>query len=484
MAYKWNAPESAPMKRALALLVTPALLLAGCASSGGDADPSSILGTDPAAEGAHVVIAIIDSGINAYHHGFRDDGPEAYAHPSSYIEGYPADAEPIRLTLDAADWESAVKADCEVWNALAPDTLYWIPGTRIIGLWLNAEWAANTVDCAAGERPLKGLDTLAPHGSGAAGRAAGANTSLCPGCKIVMTQMGQTTMAMQWVAQQPWIDLQSNSWAGFECHMVDRTDTLCTRGPRELARQAAEAQVTFAASGNGIRQPAEAGTIALGVGIPGWLRPVQGEPGILIVGGHDNGDALLWPGTMPHVVADVARTPSAAWQDLEGGIFNGTSGSTPFAAGAFARILLEARKLVGDTGTGLRDGNLVIAAPDATLPTSGPLADGILTRAEAERLLLATALARPAEDQPYDGETGCPRPSTDRQCIGIERTNSLLPWTMVPTALPAYYFVGYGQVGTASLESALAVLRGTEPLPERPNEDPFFGIDDAVRKGT
>lgn len=472
------------MSRALALLVTPALLLAGCATPGGSSDPLSTLGADPAAEDARVVVAIIDSGINAYHHGFRDEGPEAYAHPSSYVAGYPADAVAIHLTLDAADWESAIKADCEVWNALAPDTLYWIPGTRIIGLRLNAEWASHTVDCAAGERPLKGLDTLAPHGSGAAGRAAGANTSLCPDCKIVMTQMGQNTMAMAWAAQQPWIDLQSNSWAGFECHMVDRTDTLCTRGPRELARQAAEAQVTFAGSGNGIRQPTEAGTLALGVGIPGWLRPVQGEPGVIIVGGHDNGEAVLWPGTMPHVVADVARTPSAAWQDLEGGVFNGTSGSTPFAAGAFARIVLEARRLAGDAGTGLREGNLVVAAANATLPESGPLADGVLTRAEAERLLLATAVPRPAEDQPYDGETGCPRPSADRQCVGIERTNSLLPWSDVPAALPAYYFVGYGQVGTASLAGALAVLRGEAPPSERPVEDGFFGLDHAVRERT
>jgi hypothetical protein len=47
--------------------------------------------------------------------------------------------------------------------------------------------------------------------------------------------------------------------------------------------------------------------------------------------------------------------------------------------------------------------------------------------------------------------------------------------------VPAYYFIGYGQVGVRSLDAALAVLQGTAPQPERPVEDAFFHVDAQLR---
>jgi hypothetical protein len=293
-----------------------------------------------------------------------------------------------------------------------------------------------------------------------------------------MTQSGQNTFSMKWASEQRWIDLQSNSWVGFELDMLPGRET---RGPHSLAREATEKQVVFAASGNGMRQqldtPAGGVNPFLGLGIPPYLRPAQGQAGVIVVGGHDNGQAVLWPGTMPHVVGDVEDSPSVAWNGLEGGIFNGTSGSTPFAAGAFARIVLEARRMVADSGTGLRGGDLAVAGPNATLPKSGPLSDGRLSRVEVEHLFLHTATARPAEDQPYDGGVGCP----PVDCVSISRGNSVAPWATMPEEIPAYYFIGYGQVGTKSTELAFRVLRGETEAPARPVEDRIMALDTAIR---
>lgn len=432
----------------------------------------------PIVDSPQVVVAVVDSGINAYHHGFRDLSPLAIVHPSHYIDGYPAGAIALNLTLDAADWETGLLADCELWNNLEPKTLYWIPRTRIIGLWLDLGWEDETVDCAAGERPHKGVDVLAPHGSMAAGRAAGETTSLCPTCRIVATQMGQNTFAMDWASQQPWIDVQTNSWVGYEHNMVPGDDA---RGPRELAVAAAERQVAFAGSGNGVREYADTpeGTYggSFGIGIPSHLRPT-GVPGILVVGGHDNGQVILWPGTMPHVVADAEEHPSTDWNKLDGGVFNGTSGSTPFVAGSFAGMIFHARMMVGDLGAGLRDGNLVVAPAGGGLPAKGPLSDGLLSRAEAEAILLHTATPRPVEELPYDGEIDCP----PVDCVKLDRGNALGPWAIVPEGIPAYYYLGYGQVGVASQALAMQVLRGESELPERPTEDQVFGYDAEIRQ--
>ncbi|MGH2712051.1 MAG: hypothetical protein ACRDH9_12725, partial [Actinomycetota bacterium] len=49
-----------------------------------------------------VVIAAVDSGINAYHEDFRlpPDDDRVGVHPSEYIEGYPTDAPTLNLTFD------------------------------------------------------------------------------------------------------------------------------------------------------------------------------------------------------------------------------------------------------------------------------------------------------------------------------------------------------------------------------------------------
>src|SRR3954452_15696248 len=86
----------------------------------------ALSGTAHAADG---VVGLFDTGINPYHRTFRDTSPRAYRHPSTYLPGYPKDAQALQLSLDEPDFKKAVKKDCKTWKAIKPVQLYWIPRT-------------------------------------------------------------------------------------------------------------------------------------------------------------------------------------------------------------------------------------------------------------------------------------------------------------------------------------------------------------------
>lgn len=456
------------MKAVLASLVLVVAALAGCLAPQPTAavDAASVPGALPAGS-ARVVVADVDTGINPYHVEFRDDSPEAWMHPSTYLAGFPEDARELRLTLDAADYDAAVAADCAAWKAVEPGVLYWIPGTRIVGAITFEE---GKTDCAPKDKkyPARILDPQG-HGTMTASRAVGATYSLCPECKLVFVQ-GFDDASMLWAAEQPYVDLQTNSWGALP------TDYGAGGAQdRATVMKAAAMQPVFVAGGNGLL-----GFFGV-TGHPAYLDDVAGPRGIVMVGGHDGGRFTPWTMTMPHVVADANWHPAAESRSLDAGddrTGGGTSGATPFAASAFARMLLDARKAVGDAGTGVRNGSLVLAPEGAALPPEGPLADGALTVEEAKAAFYRSANPRPVRDGDRDGDTCSPEKSP-LGCTLYATTP--IEWGMIPDELPAYYFVGYGQVGELTLERTLAVVLGMEPMPERPTEDAFYGFDDEAR---
>lgn len=297
--------------------------------------------------------------------------------------------------------------------------------------------------------------------------------------ELFMPELAQRSL---WVAEQPWIDLQSNSWGHFP-HAYPLKP-----GERAQIQRAAALHPTFFAGGNGLYT-------SFGVtGHPAWPDNAAGVDGVITVGAHDNGKPTLWSVTLPHVVADGLAAPALAHESFdkmreEGA--GGTSGSTPFAAGAFAKMILEARRALGDRGTGVRGGDIVVAAPGAKLPPQGPLSDGRLSLEEAKLVYLHTANPRPVEEEEWDGEqySQVCDPLTGRAFQDPERgpvfctifLTAPLDFEDIPPGVPAYYFVGYGQVGEGTLQVAREVLLGRTPLPKRPVEDVFFGADSAVR---
>lgn len=421
------------------------------------------------------VVAVIDTGINPYHLEFRDDSPLALQHPSTYIDGYPTDIPALELTLDAGSYEEALEADCALWASVERGKLYWVPGTKIVGA---ASFQNASASCDSGT--LTGevhiLDN-GGHGTMTASRATAESYGACPECRVVAIEYtgsvnlinpaGSEDGPMDAIAlaaeHRDWIDLQSNSW-GPIAPVYDPTGLggLLAANPEFVAEveRVSALQPAFWASGNGAAFRGGA------LGHPTFLTP-HATPSAIMVGGHDSGYVQTWPGFPPHLVSDSCDSWAAHEDSIhESGdsVGGGTSGATPYAAGQAARILSDARALLGDTSTG-QSADGVMASGDPGAITSGPLADGQLTREEWQRILYTTATDRPVaqhEDGPTCGIGGAPYNEVP------------VRWSDVPAGFPEYLNIGYGAVDDPAWALTQQVLRGEADLPDRSTTDAYF----------
>ncbi len=409
------------------------------------------------------VIALLDTGINPYHDTFEWDSPRALRHPSTYIDGYPEDAKPLRLTLDEPNYDAAFRKDCEVWTSVEKGQLYWIPGTKIIGAlsfdiaFLGGRiWSERKPDCSDG-RSLDYLDIidLNGHGTMTASRAASNDYGGCRDCLIVSVQ-GFRKRSVRWMGDNAsWIDIESHSWKSVVplWEPTGATETMITSDPGVVraVEEAARKHPAFWASGNGLL------TRGGVLGHPTLADPMA-TPSVITVGGHDSGYINLWPGFPPHVVSDSCNSLAAKHMTTtESGpeVGSGTSSATPFAAGVAGRILLKARTILGDGSTGVGRG--VVAAGPARRVRSGPLADGRFTLGEWKAVVLKTASPRPGR-QREDGSV-C---STPRGFVLYDTTP--VKWKDVPEGYPEFLHIGYGATDNAATARAFRVLEGTAEL--------------------
>jgi hypothetical protein len=372
---------------------------------------------------------------------------------------------------------------------------------------------------------------------------AGEGTSLCPDCRILSVE-GVGSDVLRWVAERGWVDVQSNSWGALTPNPIqgvaeDVPETTIpvpeetvevpepARGPspvnnvstgpvtvngsdfQEDLEQAAQTHLTYFASGNGF-----AGFL----GLTPWPTHVQPtlQESIVWVGAHDNGKVAHWQGTPPHVVADGYRGLAADARETSGVDATPfaccTSASAPYAAGLGARIVQEARTIVGDTGTGPDDGVIVSGEPAQV--TVGPLADGNLTLDELRELVKHTAEPRPSEG-PHDGQLHWlgQDATENRGGTAVEAAQQSSPWgpsgnpycpgcvtlpfnwneipdgppgeapdvDEAPDEGPAYTVVGYGGATVENLETAIEVLRGNAQQPDRSDVDAYFTQQKPVR---
>ena len=430
---------------------------------------------------AKAVVALIDTGINPYSPAFRDSSKLAHKHPSKYIPGYPKDAEALRLSLDLP-YEDALKQDAEVWKTVRRGELYWIPGTRISAAISFGDGGTNCPAVSA--PPANALQTgcdehviLDDHGHGTmtASRAAGAPDSLAPTARIVAIE-GLGARSVEWAAEQGWIDVQSNSW-------VSLVPPPLPSGTTDAFASSSKSMLTLAASGNGtafLAGFAPTPTYALSTA----------PPGVVIVGGHDNGKMTLWAGAPPHIVADAYAGRTATRSDdpmKPDPIACCTSAASPYAAGGATAIVLEARRLLGDKTPGTKDGLVACGRP---LP-KGPLKDGMFTLDELKSVMFHTAQPHPGEGKD-DGDVhwaGDPRPpdrieygpGANPFCFGC--TTTPVPWQAIPAAGDATYpFLGYGGINESSVMLAVEVLAGKVPLPQRAGADAQYAADQALRE--
>lgn len=468
------------MRREIPIALALGLVLAGCAAP--DLSPGLATSGAAAPAGPVVVLAHLDTGINPYARAFRDDSPLAYAHPSTYLEGFPADAPALRLSLDEPDFRAAFEKDAAAWEGVERDTLYWIPGTRIVGA---ISFAPGGTNCPPADTPpftyLSGnceehvvLDDHG-HGTMTASRAAASEHSLCPTCRIVTIE-GPGAGAVRWAAEQGWIDVQTNSWLDF----VPPPASGAVDGVSTAFAYAAERMATFAASGNGA-------AYILGFAPTPTYALDTAAVGVILVGAHDNGKVAAWSGAPPHVVADGFGGYTALRDQIDPiephPLACCTSAAAPYAAGGGAALILEARRILGDTGVGLREDAIALGKPSA----DGPLDDGKLTLLELRLLLQRTADPRPKAG-PDDGLThwggrgAAPAPTDpagNPYCLGCWTTP--IDHAALPAGAPLYAHVGYGAVDVESATRAVAVLRGDAQMPDRPLDDALFAADQAAR---
>lgn len=387
---------------------------------------SCLLGVLPAAAAPAVpppppVVAVVgDAGLNVLHEEFRTADGSTPRYPA----GMPR---PVMVNLPkSGSFANRIESLREgPLGQPRPDTLYAVRGTRLL------------VYVPPGHDDVL---TQRAHGTGVASSVGGRVTGTAPDALIVFVAGGgQGSYA--WLASQHWIDVASTSVYGVP------TSEQCA-GAEPVRRLHANGGLLFSSSGN-----------TLDVAEP--LAMPNGLPEVYQVGGVDADGRTYMPphleeeqpafafGTVVRPYESGARFsfPAASGDDLSGSQpFGGTSGSTPTVAGYAALLVREARTLLGDRGRRTAAAMAVRPPGGPRPPSRGPLSDGRLTRDELVRLLHTTAT--PAEE---------PGPAR-------------------------YALEGYGATTKASHTLALAVLRGTEGEPSRPQEDAAHAHAETLRR--
>lgn len=409
------------------------------------------------------VIAFVDSGINPYHQDFR--APEFTHHPAEYIEGFPADAGRLDLSLDVADAEgyaAAREADDDALWDIEGNRLYWIPGTRIIG-------GYSTRAGGAGAFPERKILDENGHGTGVASVAAGQFFGSNPNALIVAVE-GLGAASLKWATAQPWIDIVSNSWGN-----IGNVPLGSAVPTREATRRG---QTVAFAGGNGTTNQNSHQVFEPGGPVPvddpceckfpdsnpTFTSPYGGPSWVLTVGAVSpiNGQAHWWH-SVPVDVSSFGSKWRAAHafgvQRDENRDFGGTSCATPVTAGVLSTIIERARHEFGDTTAGQRPEQAVaVAQPGAALPADGPLADGTLTRSEAEALVQSTAFP-----------------------VDFDAEKATWDYAIRPTTDLYYAYQGYGVVNRDSRDLAHQVLLGEAPMPDRAEVDGFIAGVDVLR---
>ena len=401
----------------------------------------------------HVVVATLDTGTNPLHPAFRRDQP---FHPSTFIPGYPADAEAIHLSFEETFEDTLAASAPELARLKEKRFPYWFPGTNLIGTWAAQGDAIPIFDTRAR------TGATHSHGSSASSQIAGTGLGLAEDAFLVIVDRtlnnsagGSTNAdvyrtngeALRWAADQPWIDIIHTNIQNVV--PLAGNQVPYEPGYHEAVEYAlSKGKLVVSAGGNWYAEPTE-------------TSPHAGPPGVLAVGANDNCGYTEYSNPDPHVVMDGWGTVAAQPNGFGTTTFSGTSSASPRTTGYAAQLLLEIRRRFAYT-EGMKNGALIELPAGTQLPATGPLADGRLLAAELHEVIRKTANPNPHASI-WDG--------TQVTCIPQ------------PTDLPFSFYpkMGYGEVSEHTMPTALSVVLGTAPMPSRPVEDALYEASEAAR---
>lgn len=476
-------------------------LLVASGLSAASADAGSVRPGDDA-----VVVAVIDSGISPYHWDYlaskmpqaktrtkKDDLPLNKA-PHTWLRGFPsprsfATYDSLDLRLDGrnpkADQKTLFERDEDAWTDIERSTktdpsLYWIPGTKVIGAMTFGNSTPPVYGTGVGE-----------HGQGTSSVSVGNINGSCPECLLVFIQASagpDYEAAIEWAEKQPWIDAISNSY-GMSTGVVVR-DRVYAGSNTTLQRQATQrGQTIFFSAGNGVANDfiTPNGTLMSSQEGPDW---------IVTVGATDPANVDYSGAGKPADIAGIGSMYPSAYggATVTGkGDFSGTSNATPTIAGTYGRALWLARQALSGPSR-IQKGGVVASGGRyrcGAARKSCELADGRLTRAELQKRLFEGATPTPGG---YAGRRKVPGSVLGLVPVPAPVGGAPVPFvTTPPVADERYLSEGYGTY-RARLDGDkkwLAefngrfwdVLRGARAAPKRPKTDkPWFVVDSWCRQ--
>jgi len=402
----------------------------------------------------HVVVATLDTGTNPFHPTWRR--PQ-HRHPSTFIPGYPSEADAVELTF-ARTFDASVEASQqELAKFKAGNFPYWIPGTNLIGTWAAEPDQIRIFDPLSRENAAASTHD---HGARASSQIAGRGFGLAPDAYLVImdrTPDRSTTSGfgayegnaegLRWAADQPWIDIIHTNIQNLVPLANEQTPSFAGY-PAALQYALAKGKVVVTAGGNFYVEATE-------------TSPHGGPPGTLVAGANDNCGYTDFSNPDPHVVMDGNGTRAAQSAGFEDDTFSGTSSASPRITGYVAQLLLRIRRNFAYRG-GIRDGALLVIDNEAR-PERGPLKDGRLTAAELHEVVRKTADPNPHASK-WDGT----------QALGCIPQPVDLPFAFYPK-------MGYGEVSEHTIDAAFDVAIGAQPMPERPVEDAYYERSEELR---
>lgn len=287
-----------------------------------------------------VVVAVIDTGFNAFHEYFYEGGP-LYGNqaPSSVtpavLKEFGIGSDEIIRVRRTGDFGKDFAAAKAQFDAIEKGRPYWFAGTNVIGISFLGD-----------KQRLRPDGNASSHGIGTAASVLTAN----PEAIVVAVEDWNVDAAEKWAFTHPAVDIVSTSYGPATSYPTLQHLSFSYTGVVENGK------VHFGAAAN---DPTYAGLDETSG--PWWSIGIAGfEEGT-------SGGRQVSSGQVPDFVGDFTQDLPYC-RSCETGLdsVGGTSFATPRSAGTFSKVLLETRRAAGHTGG-------IVKAGEAPLLVAGKM---------------------------------------------------------------------------------------------------------------